>query len=405
MESNVKDEAMAMCRKMQDKVRTLGAEKASVRHQAIAEAKAFCKKAKQLVAKEVGLDYAALKASRKGRKKAMKKHKPEYLHGLPHKEGKLAAKQGKLIEKPAPPRTLTRKEETRVGRGNWPGTAPPVKKEPKRKSIFNSNMKKKKAHHDAKKVHAKKVKKVKKVVKKTKTIKTSKILNEPAKEQKQAKKRRILKKLKKKIQHNAVHMEGNVRTRAVHMCKAMMRKVRNVKVEMREMALHQATTFCNKAKALVKKEVGLDSAALKAGKSKAGKLKLKAKGMKEKQRKLMEEEAAVKEASKIHNKRLKKVKDAKAKIMKREERKITEINEKRLDRLAIADKKKAKKLGWEHKKLTKKMKQHDKEQMKVNKHCKTILKNLKAMRHQIVDIEETLMATTEFVELSSEEEY
>merc|ERR1719247_2175048 len=112
----------------------------------------------------------------------------------------------------------------------------------------------------------------------------------------------------------------------------MMSKVRHLgaeKVEVREMALRQAKTFCAKAKQLVKKEVGLDSAALKAGKSKAGKLKLQAKGMKEKQRKLMEEEAAVREASKLHNARLKKVMDAKKKIKKREEEKITKINEKR----------------------------------------------------------------------------
>merc|ERR1711988_1249815 len=181
------------------------------------------------------------------------------------------------------------------------------------------------------------------------------------------------------------------------MCKAMQHKVHTfgaAYTAMRAMALRQAKAFCKKAKELVAQEVRLDRAALESSKIKAKKLRHKAKGMAEKQRKLMEEEESVKEETKLRQRRLRKMAAAKKKIRASAEKKISELNEKRLKRLATAEVKKLKlkqhKLGNKRKKLTAAMKSHLHKVMETNKHCKGIMKNLHAMNHDLIAISLTI---------------
>lgn len=108
----------------------------------------------------------------------------------------------------------------------------------------------------------------------------------------------------------------------------------------------------------------------------------------------MEEEESVKEETKLRQKRLLKMAAAKKKIRASEEQKISELNEKRLKRIANAEVKKLKlkrhKIGHQQKKLTSVMKEHLHKAMMTNEHCKSILKNLHAMNHQIAVIDSAL---------------
>jgi len=332
IEGSVKMRAMAMCRMMQKKVRALGAQKTAIQELALRQAKAFCKKANSLISKEVGLDYAAVKASSQ------------------------AKAQGK-----ATPANLTEKPRTHKAKYTAQNnTAKKMKRSMKASAIIRAMLPQSKAQKRA--------------------AKTKEAANEH------------------KLGHIGHHTEGSVRKRAVAMCKAMQHKVRSfgtANTVMRATAMRQAKAFCNKAKELVAKEVRLDRAALKSSKKMAKKLRLKAKSMAKKQRKLIEEEESVKEETKLRQHRLRKMAAAKKKIRASAEKKMSELNEKRLKRLATAEVKKLKlkqhKLGNKRKKLTAAMKSHLNKVMKTNKDCKGIIKNLHAMNHQIAIIDGALL--------------
>jgi len=380
IESSVRARAMTMCEILKRKVRKLGAEKAEVRALALRQAKAFCKKANDLVAKEVALDNAALEASKKKAK------------GLKRKATGMVetAKKMKVRKKVAKP------TEAKKVKKNTKNAKKVVSNAKNAKPMKAKNVVKPKA----KKMKVKKAKKNGKKVKK-RSMKSSAIIRamlpQPKKKQAAAKK-------EAKENHDLGHMghiEGPVRQHAVSMCKMMQHKVRKKwgGQEAQAVALDQAKAFCKKAKELVAKEVKLDRLALKANKKNAKILKRKAKGMETKQRKLIAEEEAVKEETKLRRARLQKIATRKKKIKAATEHKIDKLNEKRMTAQAVAalNKLKAKqaKLGYQRKKLTAKMKAHIHKVMKANKHCQAIMKNLRQMKQQILELDATLASFTE----------
>merc|ERR1711871_834517 len=243
-------------------------------------------------------------------------------------------------------------------------------------------------------------------------IKVSKAVLKAAKKEIQEDEAEDKKKLKKPVhihlfgsdlEHTAVMTQKQTKSQsqAVSMCKRMRKEVSEMKKGSmkRDLARHQAVDFCEKAKSLISQQATAGKKALKEGKKKARKLKKKAHKQKKahkltKKQKIMQmEKAATQKAKGLDQKKDDDLEAKKAALKAKAERKIEKLAIQREENVAKYN------LG-KHKGLMAHLphmkKSAVKKQLQSDSQCQSILKNLKSMHHNLMQIT-TLLADFEMM--------
>jgi hypothetical protein len=229
---------------------------------------------------------------------------------------------------------------------------------------------------------------------------TKKTLQKDAKKLVEKKEAKAMQKVERVKQHALKEMsttEGAMKVKAAAMCKAMKDKVKALHTKNaanHKMALKQAKQFCKQARSLLAQEAKMDRAALHKGMQKKTSLKYHMKKLSNKEKMMKAEKEATAMATHLHRKRIAKLKAKKKALKLATEKKIEKLAIKREQMIAKQELKKlhAKggKLDIAHKNLTASQKSAVQKQMKNNKACKNIMKNLMRTKQSMELIDEVL---------------
>merc|ERR1711871_634614 len=230
-------------------------------------------------------------------------------------------------------------------------------------------------------------------------IKVSKAVLKAAKKEIQEDEAEDKKKLKKPVhihlfgsdlEHTAVMTQKQTKSQshAVSMCKRMRKEVSEMKKGSmkRDLARHQAVDFCEKAKSLISQQATAGKKALKEGQKKARKLT-------KKQKIMQMEKTATQKAKGLDQKKDDDLEAKKAALKAKAERKIEKLAIQREENVAKYNlgKHKGLKAHLPHMK-----KSAVKKQLQSDSQCQSILKNLKSMHHNLMQIT-TLLADFEMM--------